>query len=229
MTTMTTTMTTTMISIGRLLGPVALGLVLGAMTPACTDAGGGDDGTEGLMCEHGTSTACTCTDGSMGTQMCSHDSSGFEPCVCGGDEGSSGSSGSASGSSGASAGSSSSGSDPSTETGADGSTGMGTTVASADTGPVGAPPTAQINHPGDAEERVVGVPIPFIGMASDPEDGDLAGASLVWTDSVEGEIGQGEQFDAALITPGDHIITLTATDADGNVGESSISLVMVEP
>jgi hypothetical protein len=106
---------------------------------------------------------------------------------------------------------------------------MGTTAGSDETGPVGAPPTAQINHPSDAEERVVGVPIPFIGEASDPEDGVLAGASLVWIDSVEGEIGQGEQFDAALQTLGDHVVTLTATDADGNVGEASIMLVIVEP
>jgi chitinase len=73
------------------------------------------------------------------------------------------------------------------------------------------------------------VPIPFLGEATDPEDGALSGASMVWTDSIEGEIGQGEQFDAALLTLGDHVITLTATDADGNVGEATVSLVIVEP
>jgi hypothetical protein len=225
-------MTTTTTTILRILGPAALGLALGTGVPACGTDGEGDGTTEGATCEHGTSSACTCTDGSMGVQMCSHDSSGFEPCVCGGDEGSSGADGS-SGSGPADSGSTtdpgSTGVDPSTGTGADGSTEAGTTAATDETGPVGAPPVAQITHPGDAEERVVGVPIPFIGEANDPEDGALAGASLVWTDSVEGEIGQGEQFDAALLTLGDHVVTLTATDADGNIGEASVMLVIVDP
>jgi hypothetical protein len=224
-------MTMTMTTILRILGPATLGLALGAGVPACGSEGEGDGGTDGMTCEHGTSSACTCTDGSMGTQLCSHDSSGFEPCMCGGDEGSGSSSGASGSADSADSGSTTdpgtSSADPSTDTGADGSTEMGTTAASDETGPVGAPPMAQITHPGDAEERPVDVPIPFIGEASDPEDGALVGASLVWTDSVEGEIGQGEQFDAALLTLGDHVVTLTATDADGNVGEASVMLVIV--
>jgi hypothetical protein len=123
----------------------------------------------------------------MGTQMCMHDGSGFEPCMCAGTSDASGTSGGSGGGSSDTSvgGSGSSGLDPDTGTGADGSTGMGTTAASEETGPVGSPPTAQINHPGDGEQRQVGVPIPFIGVANDPEDGVLTGASLVWTDSIE--------------------------------------------
>jgi hypothetical protein len=220
----------TMSMISRILGSAVVGLVLGAGALACgveDEVGdGAGSGTEGLTCEHGTVSECVCTDGSMGTQMCAHDSSGFEPCMCGADEDSTGAA-SSSTSTSAEPGSSETG-DASTGSSSNDSTGSGTTTAAEETGPVGAPPTAQINHPGDAEERVVGVPIPFIGVASDPEDGALAGASMVWTDSVEGEIGQGEEFDAALLTLGDHVVTLTATDADGNVGEDSISFVIVE-
>lgn len=217
----------TMSTISRILRSAAVGLVLGAGAPGCSVDDNGDDGggSEGLTCEHGMVSECACPDGSMGTQMCSHDSSGFEPCACGGNEDSTGA---ASSSTSADPGSSEAG-DVSTGSSSMGSTGSETTATAEDTGPVGAPPTAQINHPEDAEERVVGVPIPFIGVASDPEDGALSGASMVWTDSVEGEIGQGEQFDAALLTLGDHVVTLTATDADGNVGEASVSLVIVEP
>jgi hypothetical protein len=50
----------------------------------------------------------------------------------------------------------------------------------------------------------------------------------VWIDSVEGEIGQGETFDAMLLTLGEHTITLSATDADGNVGEDTIAIVVFE-
>lgn len=219
----------TMSTISRILGSSAIGLVLGAGVPACSVESEGDDGggSEGLACEHGMVSDCACFDGSMGTQMCAHDSSGFEPCMCGGNDDSTGAATSSS-STAPEPGSSETG-DTSTGSGSEGSTGAEPTATSEETGPIGATPTAQINHPGDAEERVVGVPIPFIGVASDPEDGALAGASLVWTDSVEGEIGQGEQFDAALLTLGDHVVTLTATDADGNVGEDSISLIIVEP
>lgn len=222
-------MSATILSIARVLGPAALGLWLGAALPACTSDGEGDDsgGSSGaLMCEHGTVSACACSDGSMGTQMCMHDGSGFQPCTCDGES----SSGGADGSSGTSDASATSGSeDPSTSDASSTSSGTDPTATSEETGPVGAPPTADINHPGDGEERVAGVPIPFIGSATDPEDGALAGASLVWVDDVDGEIGQGETFDAALMTLGAHVITLTATDADGNIGEDSVALTIVAP
>jgi hypothetical protein len=220
----------TMSTILRIFGSAAFGLVLGAGVPACNVDGNGDDGgggsSEGLTCEHGMPSECACPDGSMGTQMCAHDSSGFEQCVCGGSDDSTGAPPASSTS--AEPDSSDTG-DTSTGSSSNGSTGSETAATTEESGPVGTPPTAQINHPEDAEERVVGVPIPFIGEATDPEDGALSGASMIWTDSIEGEIGQGEQFDAALLTLGDHVITLTATDADGNVGEATISLVIVEP
>jgi hypothetical protein len=218
-------------TISRILALVAAGLALGAGVPACSVDGNGDDGggSEGLSCEHGMASECACPDGSMGTQMCAHDSSGFEQCVCGSNDESTGAppTSSTSGEPGSSdTGDTSSGSSSNDSTG---STGSDTAATAEETGPVGAPPTAQINHPGDAEERGVDVPIPFLGEATDLEDGALSGSSMVWTDSIEGEIGQGEQFDAALLTLGDHVITLTATDADGNIGEATISLVIVEP
>ena len=83
-----------------------------------------------------------------------------------------------------------------------------------------------INHPGP-EDRQAGVPIPFIGVASDPEDGALSGMSMIWTDDLEGEIGQGEMFDAALNTLGEHTVTLTATDSDGNIGEATLTFEIV--
>jgi hypothetical protein len=221
------------IMISRTLAPAALGLWLGTGVLACTAADGDDGGggtTEALTCEHGTVSACACFDGSMGTQTCAHDSSGFEPCVCGGAEGSSGGSSSGTGSSsGPSTDPSTSDGDSSTSDGADASTSSGTSMSTEGTGSIGAPPMAEITHPGDGEERVAGLPIPFIAAASDPEDGALSGASLVWTDDIEGELGQGEQLDAALLGLGDHVVTLTATDADGNIGEDSISLVIVAP
>lgn len=228
---MITTTTTTTTTILRWLGPAALGLALGAGVPAC----GGDDegdasGSSGpLECEPGMSYDCGCPNGS-GTQVCAQDSSGLQGCVCGGDDAppstmSDSADGSASGTVGTSDTPGSSGPDPSaTDTATDGPTTTGTTATSEETSTSGGAPVAQINHPGDGDMRPAGVVIPFIGEASDTEDGVLTGASLVWVDSVEGEIGQGETFDAMLFTLGEHTITLTATDADGNVGEDTITL-----
>jgi len=88
---------------------------------------------------------------------------------------------------------------------------------------VGQPPQVQINHPGDMEERVAGMAIPFIGVANDPEDGPLGGASMVWTSSLTGQIGTGTMFDAPLPV-GTHTITLKAIDKDGNSATDSLVL-----
>ncbi|NUQ73881.1 MAG: hypothetical protein HUU21_10015 [Polyangiaceae bacterium] len=90
-------------------------------------------------------------------------------------------------------------------------------------GPNGQAPQAQINHPGDMEMRPANQDIPFIGVATDAEDGDLGGGSLVWTSNVSGVIGTGLQFNAPL-PAGTHVITLTATDSDKNTGTDSLTL-----
>ncbi len=91
------------------------------------------------------------------------------------------------------------------------------------TGNPGSAPQAQINHPGDMETRPANMDIPFIGVATDAEDGDLSGAALVWTSDVSGDIGTGLTFNAPL-PAGTHVVTLTATDSDGNTGTDSITL-----
>ena len=50
----------------------------------------------------------------------------------------------------------------------------------------------------------------FAGTGSDPEDGTLTGASLVWTSSINGQIGTGTSFSTTTLSAGTHTITLTA-------------------
>lgn len=56
----------------------------------------------------------------------------------------------------------------------------------------------------------------FSGAAYDPEDGALTGSSLKWSSNLQGDLGSGARFGVRL-QPGNHTITLTATDSDGNV------------
>lgn len=76
--------------------------------------------------------------------------------------------------------------------------------------------TARIISPSDEETRTAGMPIPFVGSASEP-------ANLVWVSSLDGQFGTGTSFSAAL-SVGDHVITLTATNAGGATAQSRIAL-----
>ena len=90
-------------------------------------------------------------------------------------------------------------------------------------------PVAEITAPADGSEFSDTDIITFAGTGTDAEDGSLTGASLVWTSDVDGELGTGETFDldAALATPGAHVITLTATDSQNAIGQASILIEIV--
>ena len=88
------------------------------------------------------------------------------------------------------------------------------------------PPTASIAAPTNGSTFNEGTPITFQGSATDPEDGALAGSSLVWTSSVNGQIGIGESLTTNTLSVGTHTVTLTATDSDGNSASASINIVV---
>ena len=89
-------------------------------------------------------------------------------------------------------------------------------------------PTPKINHPGNGEMRKINMDIPFIGSANDPQDGMLSGASLVWASDKEGKLGIGNTFTKQFKVLGKQVITLTATDSDGNKGTTSVTLEMIQ-
>ena len=89
-------------------------------------------------------------------------------------------------------------------------------------------PTASITSPGDGLTFLTTDSIGFGGSGSDNEDGSLTGASLVWTSSLDGQIGTGESFNSAL-TAGSHTITLTATDSQGASGTASVVVSVNTP
>jgi hypothetical protein len=87
-------------------------------------------------------------------------------------------------------------------------------------------PSASIAFPSDGESRPAGVPIVFVGSATDPQDGPITGANLTWTSDLDGLIGTGTSFSATL-SVGEHVVTLTATDSAGNTGVAWIFLTVV--
>jgi hypothetical protein len=91
-------------------------------------------------------------------------------------------------------------------------------------------PTAEITEPADESEFLDDEVITFTGSGTDVEDGALTDASLVWTSDVDGEIGTGETFDAnaADLTLGAHVITLTATDSHGATGTATVGITITE-
>ena len=91
------------------------------------------------------------------------------------------------------------------------------------------PPTASISAPTSGTSVVQGTSVTFTGSGSDPEDGALTGASLVWTSSVNGSIGTGTSFANSTLSVGTHTITLTATDSKGATGTASITLTVTAP
>ena len=84
-------------------------------------------------------------------------------------------------------------------------------------------PSAFILAPEGEVRFMPGTPLWLQGYGYDLEDGTLEGAALRWRSDRDGDLGTGSQ---ALVTlsPGRHVITLAATDKDGNHVTASITV-----
>lgn len=85
------------------------------------------------------------------------------------------------------------------------------------------PPEAEIDRPADGDVFLRSQPIEFEGEGRDPEDGDLSGESLVWSSDLDGELGTGRTLRRQL-SPGDHTITLAATDSFGATDQVQVQI-----
>ncbi|MEP6731647.1 MAG: PKD domain-containing protein [bacterium] len=90
-------------------------------------------------------------------------------------------------------------------------------------------PIASISTPTNNSAFVSGSSVTFSGAGSDAEDGALTGASLVWTSSLDGQIGTGASFTTSSLSLGTHVVTLVAHDSKGASGASSITIVITAP
>ncbi|MBI3245360.1 MAG: DUF11 domain-containing protein [Deltaproteobacteria bacterium] len=69
--------------------------------------------------------------------------------------------------------------------------------------------------------------VPLKATASDTEDGNLSGASVVWTSSRDGTLGTGDDFNVSMLSEGEHDITVTATDSAGSSVSASTHVRVV--
>lgn len=85
---------------------------------------------------------------------------------------------------------------------------------------IGAPQSESLLNPSEA--------IVLTGHAEDLEDGELTGASITWSSDRQGVLGSGSQLVLPVLTldPGEHKITMTATDSDGQTATDSVTILI---
>ena len=110
----------------------------------------------------------------------------------------------------------------------------------------GQPPAVNITSPannskfsaGPVNDTLFAATVVLQGAATDPESGAIPDGRLIWTTrkagGAEETLGIGSPLSARLFTQGvapetEHLVTLYATDADGNVSSQSIRIVVVFP
>lgn len=99
--------------------------------------------------------------------------------------------------------------------------------AAAPAAPVNSPPAVSISSPATGASFPSGAAISLSGSATDAEDGVLT-ASLVWTSSLDGQIGTGGSYSRTL-TNGTHAITASVVDSGGKTGSSTVTVTVGAP
>ena len=97
--------------------------------------------------------------------------------------------------------------------------------------PVNDPPfNAEINYPYEPVEILETEDINLEGQAEDPDIdyGDFL--SYIWFSNISGKIGIGKELNNVMLSPGEHLITLTVMDKEGEITEAFINIsVLKEP
>jgi hypothetical protein len=67
------------------------------------------------------------------------------------------------------------------------------------------------------------------GYAWDPEDGPLPDESLTWESDRDGFLDAGDEVVVSTLSSGHHIITLSATDSEDQVGTATVNIFVRLP
>jgi hypothetical protein len=85
-------------------------------------------------------------------------------------------------------------------------------------------PEVIIFSPEDGSNFFLNEMIVFDGRGYDLEDGPLGDESFSWSSDIDGAIGAGAELSLDELSAGQHTITLTGEDSDGNVGMAEITI-----
>ena len=89
-------------------------------------------------------------------------------------------------------------------------------------------PDVHIGWTGDDAQVMGANPVFLNGAATDAQDGPIAGSALHW--SVDNNpLSDGDTLITSTLGIGDHVITLSATNAEGLTGTTSIHLTVLPP
>ena len=89
-------------------------------------------------------------------------------------------------------------------------------------------PRVLIETPGEGAQLAAGEATTFAATVTDLQDLRLPASRVVWRSSLQGEIGRGEAISAAL-SPGNHVITVRATNRAGKSATRRIAVSVAAP
>jgi hypothetical protein len=86
------------------------------------------------------------------------------------------------------------------------------------------PPVVAIDSTMDGNSYTFGTPVTLSGSAFDVDEGPITDERLFWSSDRDGELGEGATLTVNNLTPGVHIIALTAESLDGERRTRRISI-----
>ncbi|MEO1256158.1 MAG: hypothetical protein AAFY41_14915, partial [Bacteroidota bacterium] len=89
------------------------------------------------------------------------------------------------------------------------------------------PPVPLISSPQDNDTYNYQDTVYLIGSAQDIQDGPIPSHNLNWDSDLQGYLGTGDSLAIHTLSPGDHQISLIATDSDGNDSMISVQNVNI--
>ena len=107
----------------------------------------------------------------------------------------------------------------------------GVNIGIGESAPVSIPnqaPYAVIVNPENGGAYSSGNLVIFSGSGVDMEDGRIPDGQLAWSSNRQGALGVGPSLPVNTLQPGQHTITLTATDANGQSGTATINVFIGE-
>jgi len=89
-------------------------------------------------------------------------------------------------------------------------------------------PEAEIFAPEPDEEFYAFDGVLLVGFGYDLDDGVLSDVSLVWESDLFGFLGTGEELSIPELPIGEHVVTFTATDSDGNTASDTVAITSLD-